>query len=49
MTVEIRALQRGDERSSFCSGDEALDLHFRRYAGQSQFRHHIGAHVRCDR
>jgi predicted N-acetyltransferase YhbS len=42
MTVEIRALQQQDDRSSFCSGDEALDLFFQRYAGQNQFRHHIG-------
>lgn len=42
MTVEIRALERNDDRQSFRSGDEALDLFFHRYAGQNQFRHHIG-------
>ncbi|MEI8257076.1 MAG: GNAT family N-acetyltransferase [Deltaproteobacteria bacterium] len=42
MTVEIRALQPSDERESFRSGDEALDLYFHRYAGQNQFRHHLG-------
>jgi GNAT superfamily N-acetyltransferase len=42
MTVEIRALQPSDDRRGFCSGDEALDLYFHRYAGQNQFRHHIG-------
>ena len=42
MTVDIRALQRSDDRQAFCSGDEALDLFFHRYAGQNQFRHHIG-------
>ena len=42
MTVEIRNLRQGDDRSSFRSGDEALDLYFHRYAGQNQFRHHIG-------
>jgi GNAT superfamily N-acetyltransferase len=42
MTVEIRALQRSDDRQEFRSGDEALDLYFHRYAGQNQFRHHIG-------
>jgi len=42
MTVEIRALRREDDRSGFRSGDEALDLFFHRYAGQNQFRHHIG-------
>lgn len=42
MTVEIRSLRRSDERESFRSGDDALDLYFRRYAGQNQFRHHLG-------
>jgi GNAT superfamily N-acetyltransferase len=40
--MEIRALLPGDDRASFQSGDEALDRFFRRYAGQNQFRHHIG-------
>jgi len=42
MTVEIRSLQKSDNRKDFYSGDEALDLYFHRYAGQNQFRHHIG-------
>jgi GNAT superfamily N-acetyltransferase len=42
MIVEIRALRPDDDRSAFRSGDEALDLFFHRYAGQNQFRHHIG-------
>lgn len=42
MTVEIRALRQDDDRQPFQSGDEALDLYFHRYAGQNQFRHHIG-------
>ena len=42
MTVEIRVLHPDDDRARFRSGDEALDLYFRRYAGQNQFRHHIG-------
>jgi GNAT superfamily N-acetyltransferase len=42
MTAEIRALQRSDDRQAFCSGDDELDLYFHRYAGQNQFRHHIG-------
>lgn len=42
MTVEIRALRADDDRERFASGDDALDLYFRRYAGQNQFRHHIG-------
>jgi GNAT superfamily N-acetyltransferase len=40
--MEIRALRPSDERSTFRSGDEALDRFFHRYAGQNQFRHHIG-------
>jgi GNAT superfamily N-acetyltransferase len=42
MIVEIRALRTDDDRAAFRSGDEALDLFFHRYAGQNQFRHHIG-------
>lgn len=42
MTVEIRSLRPADDRGRFRSGDEALDLFFHRYAGQNQFRHHIG-------
>ncbi|MFZ5481743.1 MAG: GNAT family N-acetyltransferase [Myxococcota bacterium] len=42
MTVEIRALGPEDERATFRSGDEALDLYFHRYAGQNQLRHHLG-------
>ncbi len=42
MTVEIRALRGDDDRRAFESGDEALDLYFHRYAGQNQFRHHVG-------
>ncbi len=42
MTVEIRPLSPTDDRSEFRSGDAALDLFFHRYAGQNQFRHHIG-------
>lgn len=40
--MEIRALRPGDDRSAFRSGDESLDLFFHRYAGQNQFRHHVG-------
>ena len=43
MALEVRLLGETDDRSSFQSGDEQLDLFFRRYAGQNQFRHHIGA------
>jgi GNAT superfamily N-acetyltransferase len=42
MIAEIRALRRDDDREAFRSGDEALDTYFHRYAGQNQFRHHVG-------
>ena len=40
--MEIRALRPSDDRSSFQSGDEALERFFHRYAGQNQFRHYLG-------
>lgn len=40
--VEVRALAPGDDRSTLSSGDPDLDRFFARYAGQNQFRHHIG-------
>lgn len=40
--MEIRALRPSDDRSAFRSGDEALDRFFHRYAGQNQFRQHLG-------
>lgn len=40
--MEIRALRPSDERESFQSGDDDLDRFLRRYAGQNQFRHHLG-------
>ena len=40
--MEIRALRAGDDRSAFRSGDADLDRFFRTFAGQNQFRHHIG-------
>jgi GNAT superfamily N-acetyltransferase len=40
--VEVRPLRPEDDRSSFVSGDPDLDRFFRTYAGQNQFRHHIG-------
>ncbi len=39
---EIRALLKSDDRSSFHSGNIDLDRFFQRFAGQNQFRHHIG-------
>jgi GNAT superfamily N-acetyltransferase len=38
----IRPLDKTDDRSGFRSGDPDLDRFFLRYAGQNQFRHHIG-------
>jgi GNAT superfamily N-acetyltransferase len=40
--MEIRALRENDDRSRFSCGEEHLDRFFRVYAGQNQFRHHIG-------
>jgi len=40
--VEIRALRESDSRRAFRSGDPDLDRFFLKYAGQNQFRHHIG-------
>ncbi len=42
MPVLIRALTQEDERSRFRSGNIDLDRFFQRFAGQNQFRHHIG-------
>jgi GNAT superfamily N-acetyltransferase len=41
--AEVRLLRPDDDRSAFCSGDVDLDRFFTRFAGQNQFRHHIGA------
>lgn len=40
--MEIRALRERDERSPFQSGDPDLDRFFQQFAGQNQFRHHLG-------
>lgn len=40
--IEIRRLRASDDRTGFCAGDPDLDRFFLRYAGQNQFRHHIG-------
>ena len=40
--MEIRRLRPSDDRSRFRSGDPDLDLFFQAYAGQNQFRHHVG-------
>lgn len=41
--MEIRPLRETDDRSKFRSGDFDLDRFIGRYAGQNQFRHHLGA------
>lgn len=38
----IRQLTPTDDRSGFTSGHESLDRYFQLYAGQNQFRHHLG-------
>lgn len=40
--VRIRKLTPDDDRRNFSSGDPDLDRFFKRYAGQNQFRRHIG-------
>jgi len=42
MPISIRRLRPDDDRSAFRSGNIELDRFFQRYAGQNQFRHHIG-------
>jgi GNAT superfamily N-acetyltransferase len=40
--IEIRALQEGDDRSQLHSGDPDLGRFFHKFAGQNQFKHHLG-------
>src|SRR5258706_10898450 len=40
--LTVRKLAPNDDRSRFRSGNPDLDRFFARYAGQNQFRHHIG-------
>jgi len=42
LEVRVRRLEPRDDRTEFRSGNIDLDRFFRRYAGQNQFRHHIG-------
>lgn len=42
LEVRVRRLEPRDDRSEFRSGNIELDRYFQRYAGQNQFRHHIG-------
>ena len=41
-SLEVRALGPDDDRSAFTCGDDDLDRFFHLYAGQNQFRHHVG-------
>ena len=40
--MEIRRLHATDDRTRFRSGDPDLDRFFHGFAGQNQFRHHVG-------
>ena len=40
--MEIRALREDDDRSPFRSSDADLDRFVQLFAGQNQFRHHLG-------
>jgi GNAT superfamily N-acetyltransferase len=40
--ITVRRLEPDDDRTNFRSGNVDLDRFFVRYAGQNQFRHHIG-------
>src|SRR5690606_28017407 len=42
MMVSVRRLRSSDDRSRFRCGQVDLDRFFIRYAGQNQFRHHVG-------
>lgn len=42
MSIAVRQLRPEDNRTEFRSGNIDLDRFFERYAGQNQFRHHIG-------
>ena len=42
MAVTVRRLEPADDRRGFRSGNIELDRFFERFAGQNQFRYHIG-------
>lgn len=42
MEITVRRLRPDDDRTAFRSGDVELDRFLHRYAGQNQFKHHIG-------
>lgn len=41
----VRFLQPGDDRSGFSCGDPDYDDFLRKYAGQNEFRHHVGRSI----
>jgi GNAT superfamily N-acetyltransferase len=48
MQIEIRLLRPDDDRAAFTCGNIDLDRFFRSFAGQNQFRLHIGTtYVAC--
>ena len=40
--VDVRPLRSDHDRTRFRSGDDDLDRFFHQFAGQNQFRHHLG-------
>jgi predicted N-acetyltransferase YhbS len=42
MAIQVRQLRESDDRKAFRSGHPDLDRFFQRYAGQNQFKLHIG-------
>jgi hypothetical protein len=42
MNLGIRRLEPSDDRRRFTSVNPELDRFFQRFAGQNQFRHHVG-------
>lgn len=40
--IKIRPLKKSDNRKTLRTGNPDLDRFFIRYAGQNQFRHHVG-------
>lgn len=42
MKIEIRKLEKRDNRANFSSGDIEIDRFFIKFAGQNQFKHKIG-------
>lgn len=43
MNIEVRRLLPEDDRTRFRSGNLELDRFFANYAGQNQFKHHVGS------